>query len=161
MGSGNDAKPKQSSDAASPHHFHRLDISTASMKWLAMLEPDDLSIALCIILIFVAFISGYLLGALFAPRRHKERERPHARLAAAEGRPRRDGRERSTLPAVVTALIVVSGAIVLDHFKGPLFPSVLYCLSDGGAQITGECTGRRGSPFDRATDTLRGAPHAE
>ena len=109
------------------------------MKWLAMLEPADLGIALCIILIFVAFISGLFLGASFSPARDPKARGPwHARLAAAEGGARRDGKKRSTnLPAVVTALVVVSGVIVLDHFKGPLFPDVFYCLNDGGAQITG------------------------
>jgi hypothetical protein len=117
------------------------------MKWLAMIEPSDLGIALCIILIFVTFISGLFLGgSLSWYRTHsarKEREPWQARLAAAEGKPRHDGKERSTnLPAVVTALVVVSGVIVLDHFKGPLFPDVFYCLNDGGTQTTRMCTGR-------------------
>jgi hypothetical protein len=133
------------------------------MKWLAMLEPSDLAIALYIILIFVIFISGLFLGALISPaRERKAREPRHAQLAAAERKPRHDGKERSTnLLGVVIALIVVSGVIVLDHFTGPLFPDVFYCLSDGGAQITGKCIGRRGSPFDRATDVRGGAPLAE
>ena len=70
-------------------------------------------------------------------------------------------REARTLLGVVVALVVVSGVIELDHFTGPLFPDVFYCLSDGGAQITGKCIGRRGSPFDRATDVRGGAPLAE
>jgi hypothetical protein len=42
----------------------------------------------------------------------------------------------------IIALVLVSGVIVFDHFKGPLFPDVFYCLNDGGAQITRMCTGR-------------------
>jgi hypothetical protein len=108
-----------------------------------MVETSDLGIALYIILIFVVFTSGLFLGASFSPYRRKEREPWHAGLAAAEGKPRRDGKERSTnLPAAVTALVVVSGVIILDHFKGPLFPEVFYCLNDGGTQTTRMCTGR-------------------
>jgi hypothetical protein len=44
--------------------------------------------------------------------------------------------------AAVIALVVVSVVIVFDHFKGPLFPDVFYCLNDGGAQIMRMCTGR-------------------
>ena len=109
-----------------------------------MFEPADLGIALYIILIFVVFISGFFLGALFSPyRRHDAREVWHARLAPAEGEPRHDGRGRSmNLPAVVASLVAVSGVIVVDHFKGPLFPDVFYCLNDGGTQTTKMCTGR-------------------
>ena len=123
------------------------------MKWLAMVERNqDLLLTLYIILIFVVFVSGFFLGALFSPNRRKEYEPWHARLAAAKGKPRHDGKVRSTiLPAVVIALVIVSGLIVLDHFKGPLFPDEFYCLSDGGMQTTGKCTGRRGSPYDRAS----------
>jgi hypothetical protein len=46
------------------------------------------------------------------------------------------------LQPVVIALVVVGGVIVFDHFKGPLFPDVFYCLNDGGAQTTRMCTGR-------------------
>jgi hypothetical protein len=81
-------------------------------------NPDVL-LTLYIIVVFIAFISGLFLGALFSPNRRKEYEPWHARLAAAEGKPRHDGKVRSTiLPAVVIALVVVSGLIVLDHFKG-------------------------------------------
>ena len=43
---------------------------------------------------------------------------------------------------VVIALVVVGGVIVVDHFKGPLFPDWAYCINDGGAQTTRMCTGR-------------------
>jgi hypothetical protein len=103
----------------------------------------DLGIALYIILIFVAFISGLFLGASFSPSRDNVREPRHARLAAAEGEPRHDGKKRSmNLLAAVLALVVVSGVIIVDHFKGPLFPDVFYCLNDGGTQTTRMCTGR-------------------
>jgi hypothetical protein len=94
------------------------------MNWLAMIEPTDLGIALYIILIFVVFICGLFMGAKFRP---KEREPWHARLAAAEAKPRRERKGGSTkYLAVVTALVVVFGLIVLDRFKGPLFPDVFY-----------------------------------
>jgi formate hydrogenlyase subunit 3/multisubunit Na+/H+ antiporter MnhD subunit len=114
------------------------------MKWPAMIEPEDFAIALYVILIFVVFISGLFLGASFSPAgERKAREPWHARLAAAEGEPRHDGKKRSMkLLAVVLALVVVSGAIVVDQFKGPLFPAAFYCLSDGGTQTTRVCTGR-------------------
>ena len=46
------------------------------------------------------------------------------------------------LPAVVASLVAVSGVIVVDHVKGPLFPDVFYCLNDGGTLTTRMCTGR-------------------
>ena len=46
------------------------------------------------------------------------------------------------LPAVVASLAAVSGVIVVDHVKGPLFPDVFYCLNDGGTLTTRMCTGR-------------------
>ena len=127
------------------------------------MDEQDQWLTLYIILVLVALISGLaLLAARFQYRRKNAYEPWHARLAAAEGGPRRDGKERSTkLLAVVTALIVVFGLIVLDHFKGPFLPDEFYCLSDGGTQITGKCVGRRGSPFDRATNIQGGAPLAE
>src|SRR3974390_2415625 len=94
-----------------------------------MIESSDLGIGLYVILIFVAFIAGMFLGASISPRRRHNaaREAWHSRLAPAEAKPRRDRMGRSTkLLAVVTALIVVFGVIVLDHFKGPLFPDVFY-----------------------------------
>ena len=81
------------------------------MKWFAMLEPTDLGMALYIVFSFVLFISGLFLGASLSPNRRKQREPWHARLAAAEGGPRRDRKKRSTNSlAVVTALIVVFSA---------------------------------------------------
>ena len=124
-----------------------------------MLEPQDLLVALCIILIFAAFISGVFLGASYSPARERNAREPrHARLAAAEREPRHDGKKRSmNLLAVLLALVVVSGVIVVDHFKGPLLPDVLYSLNDGGAQMTRMCAGRvQPSPFaesEKAQDT--------
>jgi len=134
-------------------------------------NPDVL-LTLYIIVVFIAFISGLFLGALFSPNRRKEYEPWHARLAAAEAKPaeakpaeakpRGDGKERGIkLLAVVTALIVVFGSIVLDHFKGPFLPDELYCFSDGGTQIAGKCTGRRDSSHDTVTDIRGRAPLPE
>jgi hypothetical protein len=111
-----------------------------------MVETEDLWLALFIIY-FAGFFSGFFVRASLSQyRRHKARKEPkpwHARLPAAEGDSRHDGKEKSmNLPAAVFALVVVSGVIVADHFKGPLFPDVFYCLSDGGTQITRMCTGR-------------------
>jgi len=81
---------------------------------------EDQWLLLYIIFVFATFISGLaLLAARSRYRRDNEYEPWHARLAAAE-KPRHGGKVRSTiLPAVVIALVVVSGLIVLDHFKGP------------------------------------------
>ena len=88
---------------------------------------EDEWLALYVILVFVAFISGMFVGASLSPNRRKEREPWYARLAAAKGEPRPDGKERSTnLSAVGIALIVVFGLIVLDHFKGPFLPDEFY-----------------------------------
>jgi hypothetical protein len=105
---------------------------------------EDEWLALYIIFIFVAFISGFFLGALFSPARERKAREPwHARLAAAEGEPRHDGNRGSmNLLAVLLALAVVSGVIALDHFKGPFFPDVFYSLGNGGTQTTRMCTGR-------------------
>ena len=88
-----------------------------------MVEPSDLAIVLYTIFSFVLFISGLFLGAsLSAHRGHSARAPWHARLAAVEAKPRHDGKKRSiNLLAAVLALVVVSGVIVVDHFKGPLF----------------------------------------
>jgi len=102
-----------------------------------MLETKD-SLTLFIILSYsVGFISGVFCTAFYVYLRRNAPEARHARLAAADGKPRHDGKERS-----IIALVLVSGVIVFDHFKGPLFPDVFYCLNDGGAQITRMCTGR-------------------
>ena len=55
-------------------------VSIASMKWLAMLEPTDLGMALYIVFSFVLFISGLFLGVSLSPNRRKQREPWHARL---------------------------------------------------------------------------------
>ena len=106
-----------------------------------MLETQELWLMLCIILTFVGFISGLFLGASFSPGRERAaRGAGDARLTKAE--PRHDERREAYLPAAALALVVVSGGIVLDRFKGPLFPDVFYCLNDGGTQTTRMCTGR-------------------
>jgi hypothetical protein len=94
-----------------------------------MIEPSDFGIALYVILIFVAFISGMFLGASLSPHRwyygRKARETRHARLAAAEGGLGRNGKVRSAnLLAFVISFVI--GMVVLDHFTGPLFPDVFY-----------------------------------
>jgi hypothetical protein len=118
---------------------------------------DQDLLALYIILIFAAFISGLFLGALFSPFRHNARKEPkpwHARLAAIEGEPRHDGEKRSmNLAAFVLALVVVSGVIVVDQFKGPLFPDAFYRLGQPNAQQSRDVTVRRPLPMDvRGTD---------
>lgn len=114
------------------------------MKWPAMLEISEERLTLFIILsYFVGFIAGIFCAAFYQYLRHNAPEARSARLAAAEGKLRHDRKEKSTnLPAVVVALVVVSTMIVFDHFKGPLFPDVFYCLNDGGTQTTRMCTGR-------------------
>jgi hypothetical protein len=105
-----------------------------------MLESKELIIILSY---FVGFISGIFCAAFYQYLRHNAPKARYVRLATAEGEPRHDGKERSTnLPAVVVALVIVSTVIVFDHFKGPLFHDVAYCLNDGGAQTTRMCTGR-------------------
>ena len=115
---------------------------------------QDQWIVLYIILVFVVFISGMFLGASFSSNRFSSREPRHARLIAAKGGPRRDEKERSAnLLAVVTALIVFSGVVVLDHFKEPLFlnwPSTRSAISSAsgspdcreGADVRPDVTGR-------------------
>jgi hypothetical protein len=107
---------------------------------IAMLESKELIIILSY---FVGFISGIFCAAFYQYLRRNAPEARYARLAAAEGEPRHDGKKRSmTLLAVLLALVVVGGVIVVDHVKGPLFHDVAYCLNDGGAQTTRMCTGR-------------------
>ena len=102
---------------------------------------EELATLLIILSYIAGFVVGLVVGLSFSKyRRHnapKAREVRHA----PDGEPRHDGNERRMI-AVVIALVVVSVVIVFDHFKGPLFPDVLYCLNDGGAQITRMCTGR-------------------
>ena len=105
-----------------------------------MLESKELIIVLSY---FVGFISGIFCAAFYQYLRHNAPEARPARLAAAEGEPRHDGKKRSTnLLAVLFALVVVGGVIVADHAKGPLLHDVAYCLNDDGAQTTRMCTGR-------------------
>ena len=115
---------------------------------------QDQWIVLFIILVFVAFISGIFLGAFFSSNRFSSREPWHARPIAAKGGLRRDRKERrANLLAVVTALIVFSGVVVLDHFKEPLFlnwPSTRSAISSAngspdcreGADVRPDVTGR-------------------
>jgi hypothetical protein len=97
-----------------------------------MIETEEIWLTLFIIIIyFLGCITGYGLRALLSRYRRynsgKAREARHEGLAAAKGEPRHAGKERSIkLLAVVAALVVVSIVIVFDHFKGPLFPDVLY-----------------------------------
>jgi hypothetical protein len=108
-------------------------------EWLWLLET------LIIIFIYLAgFVSGFFMRASVSRyRRRNARKARYAQLAATEGEPEHDGKNRSmNLPAVVTALLAASGVIVLDRFKGPLFPDVFYCLNDGGTQTTRICTGK-------------------
>jgi hypothetical protein len=113
------------------------------MKWPAMLETEKPLTLFIILSYFVGFIAGIFCAAFYQYLRHNAPEARHARLAAAEGEPRHDGKNRSVnLLAVLLALVAVSGVIVVDHFKGPLFPDVFYCLNDGGTQTTRMCTGR-------------------
>jgi hypothetical protein len=87
---------------------------------------EDIWLTLYIIVIFVVFISGPLPGRvnLSSPT---QSTRAMACAARRRSKPRRDGKKRSIkLPAVIAALVVVFGVIVLDHFKGPLFPNVFY-----------------------------------
>jgi hypothetical protein len=122
------------------------------MECLAVYDQDQW-IVLFIILVFVVFISGIFLGAFFSSNRFSSREPWHAR-PTAKGGPRRDRKERSAnLLAVVAALIVVSGVVVLDHFKEPLFlnwPSTRSAISSAsgspdcreGADVRPYVTGR-------------------
>jgi hypothetical protein len=116
---------------------------------MAMHGTEDLWLVI-IFIFFVGFIFGFFVRASLSQyRRHIARkQRDFAatrdpRFVAAKGEPRHDGRKRGIkLLAVVTAFVIVSCVIVLDHFKGPLFPDVFYCLNDNGAQTTRMCTGR-------------------
>jgi hypothetical protein len=94
------------------------------MECLAVYEDEWL--ALYVILVFVAFISGIFLGAKFHPEfRPKEREPWYARLITAKGGLGSAGKVRSAnVLAFVIAFVV--GMVALDHFMGPLFPGVFY-----------------------------------
>ena len=94
------------------------------MKWPAMLETEDVWIELSIILIFVAFFSGFVLGALFSPARERKAREPwYARHITAKGGLGRGGKVRSA-NLLAFAIAFVVGLVVLDHFTGPLFPDV-------------------------------------
>jgi hypothetical protein len=67
-------------------------------------------------LFIIMIITGFLVSAAFSQyRRYNEPEPWHARLAAAEGKPRHDGKKRSIrLLALITALLfLVLAAIYL------------------------------------------------
>jgi len=93
---------------------------------------DSADVLLIIIFMyFLGCITGFgLRESLSRYEMHnlrKARAARQAELGAAEGELRHDGKERTIkLLAVVTALVVVFGVIVFDHFKGPLFPDVFY-----------------------------------
>jgi hypothetical protein len=116
------------------------------VKRLAM---DSQTVVLIIIFMyFLGCITGFgLHESLSQYELHnlsKARAAHQAQLTGvAEEEHRHDGKKRSIrLLAVVISLVIVFGVIVFDHFKGPLFPDVFYCLNDDGAQITRMCTGR-------------------
>ena len=89
------------------------------MECLAVYEDEWL--ALYVILVFVAFISGMFLGASISRNRRKEREPWYARPIAAKGGLGSEGKVRSpNVPAFVIAFVV--GLVVIDHF----FPGVIY-----------------------------------
>jgi hypothetical protein len=103
---------------------------------------EELATLFIILSYIVGFIAGLFVGAKYQrDKRTNNTQGTAARPAAADGKIRHEGKERSII-AVIIALVVVSSVIVFDHFKGPSFPDVFYCLNDGGAQITRMCTGR-------------------
>jgi hypothetical protein len=57
---------------------------------------------------------------------------------------RNQGKTEGSMQAFIVATVLgaVAGVITADHFKGPMFHDVAYCLNDGGAQKTRMCTGR-------------------
>jgi hypothetical protein len=81
---------------------------------------------------FLGCITGFGLHESLSQYEMRNLRRARAARQAQLGFPaeeelRHDGMERTIkLLAVVTALVVVFGAIVLDHFTGPLFPDVFY-----------------------------------
>jgi hypothetical protein len=64
------------------------------------------------------------------------------RQSAEEERLWQSGERPMQALIVATVLGPVAGIITADHFKGPIFHDVVYCLNDGGAQKTRMCTGR-------------------
>ena len=82
---------------------------------------EDEWLALYVILVFVAFISGMFLGASISRNRRKEREHWYARPIAAKEGLGSEGKVRSpNVLAFVIAFVV--GVVVIDHF----FPGVFY-----------------------------------
>ena len=133
-------------------------LRTVSLAWVGFAMDVVFLLVILMTIFFLGFASGFGTRAIISQhRRHKALRASEARLgrlASAEGEPRRDSMNSL---AVVTALVIVSGVIVLDRFSGPLFPDVFYCLNDGGAQIPRMCTGshREGIAHAPATDVQR------
>jgi hypothetical protein len=89
---------------------------------------EELATLFIILSYIVGFIAGLFVGAKYQrDKRTNNTQGTEARPAAAEGELRHDGKKGGIkLLAVVTALVVAFGLIVLDHLKGPLFPDVFY-----------------------------------
>jgi hypothetical protein len=88
---------------------------------------EELATLLIILSYIAGFVVGLVVGLSFSKYRRRNAPKAPEVRHAPEGEPRHDGKGRSTkLLAVVTALVVAFGLIVLDHFKGPLFPDVFY-----------------------------------
>jgi hypothetical protein len=115
-----------------------------------MLEAKEPLTRFIILSYFVGFIAGIFCAAFYQYLRHNAPEAWNARLAAAEGEPRHDGKKRSmnVVAAVVLGLIVVSGVIAVDQFMGPLFPDAFYFLGQLNAEQSRDVTVRRPSPMD-------------
>jgi hypothetical protein len=115
------------------------------MRWLAMYEQDLWSM-LYIFLVFIAFISGLGLRAAARSQYNNEPEPWHARLAAAEGKPRHDGIIISktatgwvsgVLLSVVALTAIAAGAIFFwPGWPDNLDPQVSATLRAGQQQTT-------------------------
>jgi hypothetical protein len=96
------------------------------MEWLAIDEDDWLT--LYIFLFFVAFISGLALLAARSQRRRQNAYEPwHARLAAAEGKPRHDGiivSKTSTgwVSGVLLSVVALAAIVAWARFFWPSSP---------------------------------------
>ena len=97
-----------------------------TLGYLIAMIAEEL-VTLFIILSYIAgFVVGLFVGVSFSKyRRDNARKAREARLAAADGKLRREGKERKII-ALVIALVIVSMVIAFDHFKGPLFSDVFY-----------------------------------